>query len=69
MMTLLIGAGLLIWLFTIVMIVNYKKHPRLSAATLLIMVMTLVGIPTDIFWIVLVAMVIINGRRQKRLAA
>lgn len=55
--------------FTIVMVVNFKKHPKLTIMTILTFVASLLMICPDIVWIILIALTIINGQRQKRLAA
>lgn len=56
-------------IFTIVMVVNFKKHPKLTIMTILTFVASLLMICPDIVWIILIALTIINGQRQKRLAA
>ena len=69
-MTLLVVIGTIIWLYAIVMIVNFKKHPRLTLATVIALVLSLMMIPgSDYLWIGLVVAHVVNNHRQKALAA
>ena len=70
MSTLLIVLGTIIWIYAIVMVVNFKKHPRLTLATVIILVLSLMMIPgTDFLWIGLVVAHVVNNCKQRSLAA
>lgn len=68
-MMLLYGLGIAIIVYTVVMVVNYKKHPKLSIATAVAFTATICQVCPDIVWIVLVVLTLINGQKQKALAA